>query len=83
MDTSAELAKLIADKFHINAAIKKPFSKTLQSLSETPLAYENSDLLDYAMTVIPLERLYSKADEDFKADPSFGEQDYVIKELLK
>lgn len=81
---ASQLAKLVADQFHLNTASKKPaFASTLESLSATPLVYEDSDLLDYAMTVVPLERLYSKADEDHNADPSFGEQDYVIKEMLK
>lgn len=81
MDT-AELAKLVASKVHISRA-GKSFRAELEVLSKTPLIYENADLLDHAMTVVPLDRFYEGAEKDFKEDPSFGEQDYVIKEMLK
>lgn len=87
-----ELSKLIADKFRLSQASKKrdsvslpnhPFSQLMANLSKQPLVYEDADLLDYAMNRLPLEQLYTKAAEDYEKDPSFGEQDYVIKELLK
>lgn len=80
---AAQLAKLVANKYHTSRTGKHSFSTQLEGLAHTPLVYEDADLLDYAMRVLPLDRLYKKADEDYRADKSFGEQDYVVKEMLK
>lgn len=91
VDASA-LAKLVAEKFKISQESKKnappvlpnhPFSQTMANLSKQPLVYEDASLLDYAMEVLPLESLYTKAAEDYEKDPSFSEQDYLVKALLK
>ncbi|RWA09379.1 hypothetical protein EKO27_g5722 [Xylaria grammica] len=72
----------------------KRFCNLLSSLSRTPLAWENTGLLDEALRRIPLGRIYDAAENEFNTlsaiamsieapRPDWGYQDCVVRALMQ
>ncbi|EPY49381.1 peptide N-glycanase [Schizosaccharomyces cryophilus OY26] len=59
------------------------FYHQIRQLSQEPWTYEDSELQDLAMSILPLERLFEEATKREKeGDGSWNYQDYLIQSLL-
>lgn len=82
-DEISQLAERIANELTYKSMAKSQFTQMLVKLSKEPLQYEDNDLLDFAMTKIPVDQFYQAADKKHQEDDSWSEQDYVIQEMVK
>ncbi|KAK9471516.1 uncharacterized protein V1510DRAFT_426775 [Dipodascopsis tothii] len=59
------------------------FAGLLRRLSQTPLGYEDGELLDECLEILPLDRFYSEAEANAQNDESWGLQDHVVRSMMK
>lgn len=82
-----ELAQMIGRMYRERVGTRGPgesqFATMLRNMASSVQKYENEELIDKALEVLPLERLYSKAEEMESKDDTWALQDYLVMELLK
>ncbi|KAI1427569.1 hypothetical protein F5Y12DRAFT_712103 [Xylaria sp. FL1777] len=93
-DKPPSYASLQSQRSLRSAKESQKFCNLLNSLSRTPLGWENSGLLDEALRRIPLSRIYDDAENEFNTfraiamsiespRPDWGYEDCVVRALMR